>query len=199
MQKTPFLRSIRTANAGSSIFQWLASFFILLAWLSSADNLSAQTASISNSPAELVKRYLTLDYKGARLDALSVEAVASYTDWSEEPTWGQVIIVKSFVVAENHRQWDVVDQLEVVIPVTFHTLGSVYLEAASFHQDVKTEEVRFRLKAVNNRWKIIEPMIPPHVGQKRMMNVVREAWVKETDQTKRERLESLRDELRKAP
>jgi hypothetical protein len=53
------------------------------------------------------------------------------------------------------------------------------------------------VKAVNNRWRIVEPMLPPHVGQKRMVNVVREAWVKETDQVNRDRLEALQDELRK--
>jgi hypothetical protein len=54
------------------------------------------------------------------------------------------------------------------------------------------------VKAIKNRWKIVEPMIPPHVGQKRMVNFVREAWVKETDPAKQDRLRVLQDELRKA-
>ena len=33
----------------------------------------AQTGSLKHSPSEVVKRYLELDYKGARLDAMSVE------------------------------------------------------------------------------------------------------------------------------
>ena len=41
-------------------------------------------------------------------------------------------------------------------------------------------------------------MLPPHVGQKRMINFVREAWVKETEPAKRESLVTLQDELRKA-
>jgi len=36
------------------------------------------------------------------------------------------------------------------------------------------------------------------VGQKRMMNFVREAWMKETDTVKRDRLGVLQEELRKA-
>ena len=101
------------------------------------------------------------------------------------------------MVAEHYRQWEVIDRLEVVIPVTFQVIGSVYLETAGFVQEVGTEEVRFRVKAVKNRWRIVEPMLPPHVGQKRMVNVVREAWIKETDQAKRDLLGSLQDELRK--
>ena len=151
-----------------------------------------------HSPAEVVKRYLALDYKGARLDAMSVETVASYTSWHEEPTWGHVIVTRGFVVAEQYRQWEVIDRLEVVIPVTFQVVGSVNLETAGFVQEAETEEVRFRVKAVNNRWRIVEPMLPPHVGQKRMVNVVREAWAKETDPAQRDRLGALQDELRKA-
>jgi hypothetical protein len=165
--------------------------------LSTGDGL-AQTGSLQHSPAEVVKRYLALDHKGARLDALSSVAVESYTSWDGEPAWGHIVVTRNFVVAEHYRQWEVIDSLEVVIPVTFHVLGSVYMETAGFVQGAETEEVRFRVKAIKNRWRIVEPMLPPHVGQKRMVNVVREAWLKETDQVKRDRLGSLQDELRKA-
>ena len=170
----------------------------LLALVLSAGDGLAQTASIKHSPADVVKRYVTLDYKGARLDAMSIETVAAYTSWNEEPAWGHVVVTRGFIVAEHYRQWEVIDRLEIVIPVTFQVIGSVYLETAGFVQDVETEEVRFRVKAVNNRWKIVEPMLPPHVGQKRMVNFVREALLKETDPAKRDRLGALQDELRKA-
>ena len=169
---------------------------LVLVW-AAGDGL-AQTGSLKHSPSDVVKRYVELDHKGARLDAMSAETVASYTGWNEEPTWGHVVVTKGFVVAEQYRQWEVIDRLEVVIPVTFQVLGSVYLETAGFVQEVGTEEVRFRVKAVNNRWRIVEPILPPHVGQKRIVNFVREALVKETDSAKRDLLGALQDELRKA-
>jgi len=169
----------------------------LLAFVLSSGEGLAQTASLKHSPADVVKRYLTLDYKGARLDAMSSETVASYRGWEEEPAWGHVVVTRGFVVAEQYRQWEVIDRMEVVIPVTFQVIGSVYWETAGFVQEVKTEEVRFRVKAVNNRWRIVEPILPPHVGQKRMVNFVREAWMKETDSAKRDRLAVLQEELRK--
>ena len=177
---------------------WLAAFVVLMGWLIVVSIASAQTASIKHSPSDVVKRYVTLDYKGARLDAMSVETVASYTSWNEEPAWGHVVVTRGFVVAEHYRQWEVIDRLEIVIPVTFQVIGAVYLETAGFVQDIETEVVRFRVKGVNNRWKIVEPMLPPHVGQKRMVNFVREALLKETDPAKRDRLGALQDELRKA-
>jgi hypothetical protein len=172
--------------------------FQLLALALSAGDGFAQTALLQHSPAEVVKRYLTLDQKGARLDALTSAAIESYTSWAEEPAWGHIVVTRDFVVAEHYRQWEVINSLEVVIPVTFQVLGSVYMETAGFVQGAETEEIRFRVKAIKNRWRIVEPMFPPHVGQKRMVNVVREAWLKETDQVKRDRLGSLQDELRKA-
>ncbi|MFZ1803636.1 MAG: hypothetical protein WAU05_06910, partial [Nitrospira sp.] len=61
-----------------------------------------------------------------------------------------------------------------------------------------TEEVRFHVKVVGNYWRIIAPVIPPHVGLKRMVNFAREAEAHEQDTTQRIVLAALIDSLRKA-
>ncbi|WP_455387763.1 hypothetical protein [Petrachloros mirabilis] len=170
---------------------------ICLFILSSLDGL-AQTGALDQSPAEIVKKYFALDQKGAKLDSLSYEALAPYRDWQEEPAWGRVVVIRGFTVAEHYRQWEIVDRLEVVIPVTFEVIGAVYMETAGFVPEPGVEEIRVRVKSVRNRWRIVEPVLPPHVGQKRMINFVREAWVKETEPDKRKSLALLQDELRKA-
>lgn len=157
----------------------------------------AQTGGLSHSPAEIVKKYFELDQKGAKLDSMSFEALAPFRNWDTEPIWGKVVVIREFSVAEHHRDWEVVNRLEVVIPVTFQVIGSVYLETAGFLPETSVEEIRVRVKSVKNRWRIIEPMLPPHVGQKRMINFVKEAWVKETEPAKRESLATLQSELRK--
>ena len=158
----------------------------------------AQTGGLGRSPADIVKKYFELDQKGAKLDSTSFEVLAPYRGWETEPVWGKVIVIRAFTVAEHHRDWEVVSRLEVVIPVTFEVIGAVYLETAGFLPEASVEEIRVRVKSVKNRWRIIEPVLPPHVGQKRMINFVREAWVKETEPTKRESLAVLQSELRKA-
>jgi hypothetical protein len=157
----------------------------------------AQTGGLSHSPAEIVKKYFELDQKGAKLDSMSFEALAPFRSWDTEPIWGKVVVIREFSVAEHHRDWEVVNRLEVVIPVTFQVIGSVYLETAGFLPETSVEEIRVRVKSVKNRWRIIEPMLPPHVGQKRMINYVKETWVKETEPAKRESLATLQSELRK--
>jgi len=158
----------------------------------------AQKGALSHPPNELVKKYFELDQKGAKLDSLSYETLAPYREWQEEPAWGRIVVIRGFSVAEHYRQWEVVNWLEVVIPVTFEVIGYVYLETAGFVPESSVEEVRVRVKSVKNRWRIIEPVLPPHVGQKRMINFVREAWVKETEPAKRASLAALQEELRKA-
>lgn len=189
---------MRKAGNPSTIGYRAPVWVLLLGLLFCGDLAVAQTGALDHSPAEIVKKYVSLDQKGARLDSLSFDALSPFIDWREEPSWGRVVVIREVTVAEHYKQWNIINSLEVVIPVTFQVLGSVYLDSAGFVPEPGTEEVRVRVKSVRNRWRIIEPVLPPHVGQKRMVNFVREAWVKENDPTKRERLAELQDELRKA-
>ncbi|WP_455244885.1 hypothetical protein [Petrachloros mirabilis] len=173
-------------------------FWTLCVALLNTTAVFAQLRGLDRSPAEIVKKYFTLDKKGAKLDSLSYEALNPYTDWQEERAWGRIVVIRGFSVAEHYRQWEVVDRMEVVIPVTFQVIGSVYMETAGFILEPSVEEIRVRVKAVRNRWKIVEPILPPHVGQQRMINFVREALLKETDDANRKSLTRLLDELRKA-
>lgn len=157
----------------------------------------AQSGSFNQSPTAIVKRYVTLDKKGARMDAMSFETLVPYIDWTEEPLWGRVVVIQDVVVPEDYRQWEVVNKLEVVIPASFVVLGSVYLETAAFVPEAATEVVRFRVKGVRSKWRIVEPVIPPHIGLKRMIDLVREAEIKETDAEKRGTLAALGETLRK--
>jgi hypothetical protein len=153
---------------------------------------------MGNSPAELVKKYLSLDSKGVRLDAISLDALAPYVTWKQEPAWGRIVVVRGFTVPDDLREWQIVSMLEVVIPVEFAVLGAVYMETGSFLREPTTEQVRFRLKVFNNRWRITEPVLPPHVGQKRMINFVKQSLLQEADPSRRETLALLEADLTKA-
>jgi hypothetical protein len=167
-------------------------------WLCWSLSASAQTGAMGNSPAELVKKYLSLDSKGVRLDDTSFDALAPYVTWRQEPLWGRIVVVQGFTVPDDLRRWEIVSMLEVVIPVEFSVLGAVYMETGSFVREPTTEQVRFRLKVFNNRWKITEPVLPPHVGQKRMINFIKQSLLEEKDPTRRETLALLQADLTKA-
>ncbi len=168
-------------------------------WLAvSAATGFAQTNAITHSPAKVVEKYFALDNKGVRLDASSFESVAGLVDWKEEPAWGKVIVINGFTVPDDFRKWEIVNTLEVLVPVEFHVLGVMYMDSAGFVPEPGTEQVRVRLKVQGARWKIMEPILPPHVGQKRMLNFVRQALLEEKDGTRQASLAALQAELREA-
>lgn len=171
---------------------------VVLSWAVGSNAQVTPSGSMKRSPADVVKRYVLLDQKGARLDASAFDTVLPYIDWREEPAWGRIVVVRHISVSEDYRKWDILNNLEVVIPVTFHVLGAVYLENASFIPGETIEEVRFHVKVMKNYWRIVSPVIPPHVGVKRMVSFAREAEANERNEAHRAELASLIDSLRKA-
>ncbi len=188
-------RAIARFSATDQWARWLVLGMLLV--LGGAGTAEAQTGALSHDPTEVLKRLLTLDSRGARLGPFSFEAIRPFVGWGADPVWGHVVVIDGFTVVDDMSKWEIISNLEVVIPVTYTVLGSVYYEKASFLPEPGTEEIRVRVKAVGNRWRVVEPIIPPHVGRKRMVNHVRQAWLDETDLAKRDQLASLQEALKK--
>jgi hypothetical protein len=160
---------------------------------------AAQTGSLQRDPADIVKKYVSLDAHGARLEAISWEAEKPYIGWKDEPAWGHVVVITGYTVRTELKDWDVLNNFDVVVPVDFEVLGDMYWEQATFLSEPKVERIGFRVKAVNGMWRIVEPMVPPHVDRKRMVNYVRQAMLTETNRIRLGQLTLLRDDLRKTP
>jgi hypothetical protein len=183
--------------------RYAIALLVLLSMVGPVDNGRAQTGftqsgSLKRSPVEVVKRYVRLDQKGARLEPIGFDVLAPYIDWTEEPSWDHVVVIQEADVPEDYRKWVIIDNLDVIIPVTFRVRGSVNLKSAVFVPEDKTEEVRFHVKAVRNIWRIVEPVIPPHIGVPRMVNFAREAALHEKDPARHGLLAALEGSLRKA-
>ncbi len=158
----------------------------------------AVTGDLKKDPAEMLERYLSLDLKGARLDPMLWETLKPYIRWKEEPVWRHAIVVTGYRMKKDTADWEIISPLEVLIPVEFRVLGGMYWDSAGFVPEVHVEEVRYRIKAYGDRWRIAEPMLPPHVGQKWMINYVRQAMQQEADPERLATLTSLRDDLMRA-
>lgn len=156
----------------------------------------AQTGALTKDPSLILKKYLELDLKGARLNSLTWESQRPYIGWKEEPVWGQFVVVGGYTVIEEIDQWDVKNNLDTVIPVEYKVLGSLYLEKAVFLFEPRVDRIGFRVKAVNGVWRVVEPILPPHVGQKRVLNYVKQAILEETDRSRVAALTALRDDMR---
>lgn len=174
----------------------VASALVVFGWLAYPTGGAALTGSLTRDPADIVRKYVSLDTRGARLEAMTWEALKPYINWKQEPVWGHLLVINGYEVVDDVKQWNILSMEEAVIPVKYRILGVMYWNTASFLAKPEEEVVGFRVKAVGNRWRIVEPMIPPHVGQKRLLNYVRQAILDERDQAHLARLTALRDQLR---
>ena len=169
---------------------WLCSLTVFL-----SSPALALTGDITNDPADIVKKYVLLDKRGARLQALSYESVRPYVDWGEEPPWGQVVVIENYRVNDDVREWKIVSSTEAIIPVTFQVVGIMHWEAATFLPEPREETIKFRVKVVQNHWKIVAPTFPPHVGRKRLIDFVRAVILEEDDENQKAILQRLRTSL----
>ncbi len=190
-------KRVRSPGEGNRPLTLCVGVAIVVGVLAVAGEATGLVGDIRRDPAEMVKKFLDLDTKGARLDSMSLEAVKPYLDWKDEPVWGQVVVIEDYTIIQDVHQWEVRGATDVIIPVEFQVLGALYFETASFVPDVQVERIGFRVKAVQGVWKITEPLLPPHVGYQRMVNYVRQAGLDEKDQGRVFRLEELRQELGK--
>jgi len=136
-----------------------------------------------------------LDKKGVRLEAYSWQVVKPFVAWKEEPVWGHVVVISQFEVVDDISQWEVLDVLEAKIPVIFDVLGSMYYESATFVKDPHREFQYFHIKAVQDRWQIDGPQLPPHVGRQRLIDFVRWTELNEPEPARKARFGSLKKQL----
>lgn len=158
----------------------------------------ALIGEMKKDPTDMVAQYVMLDERGARLDALSFETLKPYIDWKEEPAWGHAVVIAGYKVVGDVKQWEVLSEIDVLIPVEFKILGLVYWETASFIPESHTEVVKFHVKGIRDRWRIVDPILPPHVGHKRMVQLVRQALIDEKATARQAALSTLREDLQKA-
>ena len=163
-----------------------------------AGSLQAFVGHITEDPTKILQKYLSLDKKGVRLEAYSWQVVRPYVAWKEEPIWGHVVVISQFEVVDDISQWEILDSLEAKIPVVFEVLGTMYWESATFVADPHRERQHFHIKAVQDRWQIDGPQLPPHVGRQRLIDFVRWTELNEPDPTKKALFASLKKQLETA-
>ena len=166
------------------------------AMVGSGTSSNAFNRNIREDPTKVLHKYLSLDKKGVRLEASSWQVVAPYVDWKEELAWGQVVVISQFHIVDDVTQWEIVNGLEAKIPVVFDVLGSMHWESVTFVVDPHQESYLFHIKAVYDRWQIVHPQLPPHVGRQRMMDFVRWAELSEPEAKRKALFASLHKQLK---
>jgi hypothetical protein len=156
----------------------------------------AFNSHITEDPTRVLRKYLSLDQKGVRLDAASLEVMESYVAWQEEPAWGHVVVIADFQIEHDVTKWEIIDDLEAKIPVTFEVLGTMHWESVTFVSDSHQETHWFHIKAQYDRWQIADPLLPPHVGRRRLIDFVRWTELNEPEAKKKALFASLQKQLK---
>ena len=154
------------------------------------------TGDLTNDPAKVIKKYLSLDQRGVRLTAQTYEAVKPYVAWDqEEPAWERFVVIRKYLVSDDITQWTIVSSTDAFIPVTFQVLGVVHMKTATFVPEPREERFSIRIRAVGNYWKMVSPVFPPHVGRSRLADFIKDAMLRETNDDRARTLRKLRDDL----
>ena len=151
---------------------------------------------IKEDPVDVLNKYLSLDKKGARLDAASWQVLKSYVTWEEDIAWGQVVVISQFRIIDDVKEWEIINGLEAKIPVVFDVLGTMHWESVTFVSDPHQESYFFHIKAVYDRWQIVQPQLPPHVGRQRMIDFVRWTELSEPEEARKALFASLQQQLK---
>lgn len=162
----------------------------------SAPFSNAFNRHITEDPTKILDKFLALDKKGARLEASTWQAVAPYVDWEEDLAWGHVVVISNFHIVDDVTQWEIVSGLEAKIPVVFDVLGTMHWESVTFVPDPRQESQVFHIKAVYDRWQIVHPQLPPHVGRQRLIDFVRWMELSEPEAKRKALLASLHEQLK---
>ena len=157
--------------------------------------VGAFNSHITEDPTRILQKYLSLDQKGVRLNAASFEVLDPYIMWQDEPAWGHVVVIADFQIEPDVTKWEIIDDLEAKIPVTFEVLGTMHWESVTFVPDSHQETHWFHIKAMYDRWQIAGPILPPHVGRRRLVDFVRWTELNEPDVKKKTWLASLQKQL----
>lgn len=154
------------------------------------------TGDLTNDPAKVVDKYLSLDKRGVRLTAQTYESVKPYVAWEqEEPVWNRFVVIRDYSISDDVTQWNVVSSTEAFIPVTFQVLGVVHVKTATFVPGPREQVLSVHIRAVDHRWKLVGPLFPPHVGRQRLADFVKDSMIREDDAGRAETLHRLREDL----
>ncbi len=115
-------------------------------------------AALPGTASQLLEAYCALDFDGARLSSTTGRQVASMVAWEHEPGWDAVKLVDGFIVGAARASGN-----RIEIPVTYEVVGTaVGSQITRFGKELET--VQFELESAGGTWKIIGPIIPPHVS-----------------------------------
>jgi|WetSurMetagenome_2_1015567.scaffolds.fasta_scaffold532334_1 hypothetical protein len=133
-------------------------------------------------PDEVVMTFCRLDATGVRLGWLDCGATDSLVLWSGEPGWDQAMVIDGYDLLQSHRSGDT-----MIVSVRYRQVGwwsgGELLPAPGkpIGDAAHAEIVNFKLVETRNCWKILTPLVMPHISLDNTISYFGR-WVRRTEQ-----------------
>ena len=114
---------------------------------------------LAGTPPAYLYEYVQGDFKGERLEAANKARYKERVLWPTEPNWETAAVIRSF-----RMQSGPTTRTEASIEVTYDTLGELNLHDYTYRSAPKREILPFVLVPGQERYKIVSPILKPHVG-----------------------------------
>ena len=143
----------------------------------------------------VVNSYCRMDYQGFRLASDSWARLKPLTTWKGNPDWQGFTVVSQYELLEASE-----GMRAASVSVKYAVLGR-FEAGLGYTAEAGSEEVSFRLKDVDNAWKIedLEPAINPHVSKPRAIAWLKTSLAAEKDAANRIALKKALQALGSAP
>lgn len=111
-----------------------------------------------SGPQNAVRRFCAADAMGARMVAGQWRGVGELVAWPFDPAWDRVVSITGYRIGAT----EALDDGQVKVEVDYAVVGET--TATGFEPGAHVERLTFVLdSAGDNDWRIVAPLLPPHV------------------------------------
>lgn len=134
---------------------------------STPNSLSATDVlkDIQDNPKEIVELFCTEDSKGVRFSSATRRTLNTLIAWEGEPGWESISLIDSFSIITVSEEGN-----NAKVKVQYRVYG--VLRGFNWEPNNPDEEapsaineiIEFNLSKIQDSWKIVEPVIQPHIS-----------------------------------
>jgi hypothetical protein len=127
-------------------------------WLLAMALLAPPARAADPGPQNVVREFCQLDAMGARLTSSGWRGIAPLIAPPFDPAWDQILFITGYHIASTRA----LDEGRLAVEVEYGVVGEA--SALGFEAVSYRDRVTFVLETTDEiQWRIISPMVPPHI------------------------------------
>jgi hypothetical protein len=148
-------------------------------------NITGIAVGSTETPVNIVKKYCEADQNGSRLTSDAYAAVRPLVSWKDEPGWDHSFVITDFDITSSR----ITKNGEVAVEVRYKVVAIINGDELLSYSFV--ELVDFVLAKYGKEWKIVQPIVPPHVSVSAVIANIKDVIKSEADKDRVRELKYL--------